>query len=947
MKVKSKLAIATGGCLLALLVIFYVSARAVISNSLGGMQLRVLNAVPEIDELFSAELNDLRHISATAARHPDTAAAVTEPPPESDNVEPTARCALVMADNGVNLFSVIDMEGRLRAGIMRSPLTDAPVALPSSFRRYFSPHGALLNSFRTNSVSPYTGIIAVSSGETNVAFLAGIAPIPNPEAKSSDEPPLGLLVFGRDIMSPRFQRNFPNGLAISARTIPVSELSSDTPRRPGIFSPLGEVSSENITIPASADNMKQVDFELPVQDIYGEHDVILNVSINSELRGVADMTKSRLLLVFAAIGVLCFIPVFVMQFGIVNGRISKLVKLVDSVEPKPNGQCLNWTRNDELSPVVDKINTLLLALDDEHAQSALSESLAKAFLSASPNTVAIIDNSGKIVKSIVRLGGSAYSSFADKFAAGKNIFELQGSRIESFRQAIANIDATSTPNGCHVSEFSLSDNEGGLVWVEARIVRVDAERILVLCQDITIRRTSGLERARLEDKINQIQKTESFGLLAGGLAHDYNNMLTAMLGNVDLILCDNTIAPGVRETVGDVRSAMLRASSLVRRMLAYACKSAPVVEQTDINAMVKDLVRLMRRSIPDNVRLIVAAGDAVPVIQVDSTQLWQVVMNLVINACDALNERQGTVRLSTLGMQMSGQELEAFNSADPLKDGWYSVIEVEDTGVGMDDRTVRRIFDPFFTTKANGRGLGLSSVISIVKSYGGGIGVRSRLGQGTTFRIVFPSDLNEAGTPVYPEDLAKKSTASIVSSMVFEKDKADGPSPDQGETPQKPAVEKTPEVPSAESPAASAEAADGKKTLLVVDDDVSILKLLKIILKSAGYNIVTATNGMEGLKVYQKSPKLFSLALVDASMGAGMNGMELCGEIRKQNATLPLILMSAYRAKEMSSKMATAGISGFLAKPFRGNDVVDLVAKYLKSAEFDSANKGGTDGVIL
>ena len=152
---------------------------------------------------------------------------------------------------------------------------------------------------------------------------------------------------------------------------------------------------------------------------------------------------------------------------------------------------------------------------------------------------------------------------------------------------------------------------------------------------------------------------------------------------------------------------------------------------------------------------------------------------------------------------------------------------------------------------------------------------------------------------------------------------------------------------SGDDPAEGAPADNGRKTLLVVDDDASILKLLKIILKSGGYNVVTATNGQEGIQTYERSPGLFALALVDASMGVGMNGIEMCGEVRKANATIPLILMSAYRAKEMSSKMSAAGITGFLAKPFRGDDVLDLVAKYLKSSDGAAAGKGGDVGAVV
>ncbi len=599
--------------------------------------------------------------------------------------------------------------------------------------------------------------------------------------------------------------------------------------------------------------------------------------------------------------------------------------------------------------VASKIGKIFGAADGEQGSASATEAVARALAAASPDTIIIVDNAGVIASSIVRLGNVARASFSEKFAPGKNIFELQGERIDNLRQVLSAVDSG---ENCRVTEFSLADDEGCVVWVEARVARIDPARLLILCHDITIRRSAGLERARIEDKINQIQRTESFGLLAGGLAHDYNNMLTAMLGNVDLILCDKSIEPGIRETVGDVRSAMLRASSLVRRMLAYACKSEPVVEQIDVNAMVKDLARLMKRSIPDNARLVLATGEDVPTIRIDSTQLWQVVMNLVVNACDALEGRHGSVRVSTFGMELAAHELEALNSNGPMKEGWYAVVEVEDTGIGMDERTIKRIFDPFFTTKKTGRGLGLASVISIVKSYGGGIGVRSHLGQGTTFRVVLPACIGESGRPLYADDMARKSTASLAADImgggaVNAATVSPAPSPVPSPAPSSVPVAPS-SAPAAAKPAdGSAPAADGRVTLLVVDDDASILKLLKIILRSGGYNVVTATNGQEGLATYRRSPSLFALALVDASMGVGMNGIEMCGEVRKADAAIPLILMSAYRAKEMSTKMSAAGVSGFLAKPFRGDDVLELVAKYLKSSESAANGKEAEDGPVI
>lgn len=383
-------------------------------------------------------------------------------------------------------------------------------------------------------------------------------------------------------------------------------------------------------------------------------------------------------------------------------------------------------------------------------------------------------------------------------------------------------------------------------------------------------------------------KTESFSLVAGGLAHDYNNLLTAMLGNLDLVLADGTLGGDTREAVTDVRASVVRAADLVRRIFAYIGDSEPALEQVELGAQLGDLARLMRRAIPDNIRIELKTEDS-PSVMADSTQLWRVVMNLVVNARDAIGDSAGTISISCATLNSIAGIKCIF--APSAKSGRWAAIKVADDGPGIDAATVRRIFDPHFTTKKDGNGLGLASVLSIVKSYGGSIALETAPGKGAAFTVILPC-----------EGSAQEGGATATDNASAEQD--GGMSADNAIVEDKPSV----------------------KTLLVVDDDASILKLLGIILRSGGYAVVTASSGAEGLAAYEKTPELFSLALVDASMGLDMDGIELCSEIRKRNADIPLVLMSAYRAKEMAGRMAEAGITKFLAKPFRGNDVLEMIS---------------------
>lgn len=398
---------------------------------------------------------------------------------------------------------------------------------------------------------------------------------------------------------------------------------------------------------------------------------------------------------------------------------------------------------------------------------------------------------------------------------------------------------------------------------------------------------------------------ETLGLLAGGLAHDYNNMLTAMLGGMELILCEN-LTESARVAAEDVKATMLKAAVLVRRMLSCAGGGEPQMEWLDLGETVSDVVRIMRRSIPDNIKLIYERPTGLPKVMADAAMIWQAVMNLLTNACDAMGGDAGCVEISVVAGS-SGSSV---------------MIMVRDNGCGMDAATKARIFEPLFTTKATGNGLGLASVRMVMDEHGGVVDVESELGRGSTFRLVFPAFGEH--TDATPAETERKPSAGSAKS-ILEQCKGS-----VRETVTAVDVQQGTSI-SVEN-GGSLRIANGVRKVLVVDDDASIVKLLKIILEKAGYEVATAQSGEAGLDVYHAEGGVFGMCLIDASMGAGMSGLDLCAAIRGEDSGLPLVLMSAYRAKEMNDRMASSGVTTFLPKPFRGGDVLGLCSKYIGGA---------------
>ena len=246
------------------------------------------------------------------------------------------------------------------------------------------------------------------------------------------------------------------------------------------------------------------------------------------------------------------------------------------------------------------------------------------------------------------------------------------------------------------------------------------------------------ERKLLDQQLRQSQKLESIGLLAGGVAHDFNNLLMGILGNASLALDSLQDAGRTGELLRDVVRASERAADLTRQLLAYAGKGRFVVGAVDLSRLIQDLEPLIHSSISRKVRLTLNLEPGLPAIQADKTQIEQVVMNLIVNAGEAIQDDAGSITVTTALRGASAEELGAFLTEHKVE-GSYVVLRVRDTGSGMDEETQKRIFDPFFSTKFLGRGLGLSAAFGIVRGHKGAIKVTSAPGQGTDFEVLFPA----------------------------------------------------------------------------------------------------------------------------------------------------------------------------------------------------------------
>jgi signal transduction histidine kinase/ActR/RegA family two-component response regulator len=387
------------------------------------------------------------------------------------------------------------------------------------------------------------------------------------------------------------------------------------------------------------------------------------------------------------------------------------------------------------------------------------------------------------------------------------------------------------------------------------------------------------QRLEMVRKLQETQKLESLGLLAGGIAHDFNNLLTTMLGNASLARMDLPAAAPARELLHQIEEAALRAADLCKQMLAYAGKGRFVVAAIDISRLVVETTELLRLSISKKASLKFDLAPNLPAVVGDATQLRQVLMNLVMNASEAIGDRPGKIVVRVAPARFDAATLQGAVFEIEATGGSGVMLEVTDDGCGMTPETLARIFDPFFTTKFTGRGLGLAAVLGIARSHQGALLVRSESGKGSVFQLLLPSAQGKDG----PRRV--------------------GPTP-------------------------SEVAWRGEGRLLVVDDEDQVREITARCLRRQGFAVETACDGREAIEKFQAQPDAFRAVVLDLLM-PGMDGVEAFRALRDIRPGVRVLLMSGYSEQDASGRFGKETPQAFLQKPFMPEDLQRSIREVL------------------
>lgn len=571
---------------------------------------------------------------------------------------------------------------------------------------------------------------------------------------------------------------------------------------------------------------------------------------------VEEVQESGALELFRSQGILSIlaVPVFV------RGRYNGLIGFDDCVRHRA------WTREDvEVLRTVARI--LAGVLERKEAEDRLQaersqllsifDSIDEPIYVADPRSyeVLFVNKAMRELLGKDPLGGRCHRAFYgldDPCPFCTNDIILQN-RNETYRWEHENPLLGGT--------FALHDRL--IRWPDGRDVRLE------LAFDIT-------QEKRLEEQLHAAQKMEAVGQLAGGVAHDFNNLLSVVLNYADLVLDGLPESDPRRHDVMEIRKAGERAVSLTRQLLAFSRKQVLEPQVIDLNETVTDMQPMLRRLIGEDIEFLRSLEPDLGKVKVDPGQLEQVIMNLVVNARDAMLDG-GKLTVKTTNVELDSSYAQERVVITP---GPYVLLSISDTGCGMDEAVRKRLFEPFFTTKelGKGTGLGLSTVYGIVKQSGGYIWVHSEPGQGSTFNVYLPRIEEEAA----PETGAREE----------------------------------------EDPMA------GDETILVVEDEDAVRKVAARMLEAAGYQVITASNGDEALRTCEQHPGEIHLLLTDVVM-PGMSGRHLANQVREMRPGVRVLFMSGYSPSAITHHGVLDPGTLFLHKPFRGKELRQKVQRAL------------------
>ena len=613
-----------------------------------------------------------------------------------------------------------------------------------------------------------------------------------------------------------------------------------------------------------------------IRDIAGRPVSRLSVSLPHTFSNAAGTAIGRLTLFVTVAGILLVLPIFWVQSRMLLNPLTKMTECVRRArEYGGEADCprLDWRGDDEFAELAFSVNALIETISSRTLAIAQVENRQKALINGVPDCLLVFDHQHRLVSIIKQLDdGDPVPGLAEGRPIDVSVFGRPG--VDAIGQAI---DAVVAEGG--VQSIMLDTGRGRHArYFDVRLARMDDLFAIAIVRDATEYTQEHARRLAAEMRLSHANKRESLTLLAGSIAHDMNNVLAAINNTVEITWMEDK-DPLVVDALRTIRDAIRHGTAMTRELMTFAGETKVLFKPMSPAELIHDAHRLVEGIVGEHMIVTYDVAESLPAVDVDVDQLWKVFLNLVKNADEAMGGA-GQISISARAFTMTEDLVDDFIASKPITPGAGVVFQFSDTGPGVTPELLKRMFDPYVSTKPTGHGFGLATVLSIVDAHHGGIHVTSTLGAGTTFQIFLPA------SKAVPVEETSDETAQ-----------------DQ-----------------------NAQFAGGAREVLVVDDDVTLLKATAILLKVLKYRVFTARGHRDALDIFRSHAPNLSCVVMDANLGE-TDAVRLLGSFRSIAPNVPVVISSGYASEKIQAKFASQPYNAFLAKPY----TLDEIQKTLES----------------